>query len=290
MKLFGLPGFVGAATLGALVLAGAPAVSAQSAASLKANGLANLESGNLQGAVDEFTAAISLTPGDATLFANRAAAKTGQSNYGGAVEDYTQVIKLKPKEANGYLLRALASLFQGNVAGAAQDCDKALELDPKDPTLYLYRGIIADCDNNQQGAVDAFGKAIDLGAKSAPLTANYAQLYRAFDLRRQGPDAPLQLEDSEKWQSAWTKTIAGYLSGKVNDAGLLSRAGASAADEKSQKREKAEAYYFTGRMHVINGDNPGAKAAFQASFDLQYPADVQRRLAQVELDRLNATH
>ncbi len=290
MKLPSLFRLVGAAGVGVLVLAGAPALSAQTAASLKASGLAKMKEGSLDDAIVDFTSAIALNPNDPTLYSNRAVAKTGQTNYGGAVEDYGAVIKLRPGQANGYLLRGLANLYMGNIAGAGQDCSKAIELEPSDATYYLYRGLVRDCDNDQAEAITDYAKAMELGAKTAPLMANYAQIYRGLDLRKTGADASGDLGDYAAWTNPWTKAIAGYLSGKLTDAQFLASAGASAKEDKTRQREKAEAYYFTGRVHAQNGDTAGAKAAFSASYDLQYPGDIQRHLAQLEFERLNAAH
>ncbi len=290
MQLPSLFRLVGAVGVGALILAGAPTLSAQTATSLKASGLAKLKGGSLDDAIADFTSAIALNPTDPTLYANRGMAKTGETNYVGAVEDYTEVITLRPNQANGYLLRGLANLYMGNIAGAGQDCSKAIELEPKDATYYLYRGLVRDCNNDQAEAIDDFAKAMELGAKLSPLMANYAQIYRGLDLRKTGTDASGDLGDYAAWQNPWTKAIAGYLSGKLSDAQFLANAGAAAKDDKTRQREKAEAYYFTGRVHAQNGDAAGAKAAFRASYDLQFPGDVQRRLAQVELERLNAAH
>ena len=286
MKLIPLSRFIGAASAGALLVLGVPALSAQTAEELNASGIVKRDGGNLAGAVDDFTAAIALKPNYIQLYANRAVAETGQGSYDGAINDYTEVIKAKPNQANGYLLRGLVNFIKGDLDKAGRDYIKAVELDPKDPTIYLYRGLFFDLNNDQGNAVLDYAKAIDLTAGGDSETANYAQLYRALDLRRRGRGTDEGLANWTKWKNKWTRTLAAYLGGKLADADLIGRAGSDVTDYKSQNREKAEAYYFIGRTHLIAGDTAGAKRNFAASVELQFPADVGRKLAQAELDRM----
>ena len=288
MKSTTLSRLIGAASAGALFLAGVPAVSAQTAAELNASGIVKRDGGNLAGAVDDFTAAIALKPDYIQLYANRAVAETGQGAYDGAIIDYTEVIKAKPNQANGYLLRGLVNFLKGDLDKAGRDYIKAIELDPKDPTLYLYRGLFFDLNNDQGNAVLDYTKTLDLSAGGDSETANYAQLYRGLDLRRRGPGTDQGLTGWTKWKSAWTRNLAAFLSNKLSEADLLGRAGADVQDYKSKNREKAEAYYFVGRVHLIAGDTVGARRNFAASVELQFPADVGRKLAQAELDRMPA--
>jgi lipoprotein NlpI len=133
-----------------------------------------------------------------------------------------------------------------------------------------------------------YTKTLDLTAGGDSETANYAQLYRGLDLRRRGPGTDERLAGWANWRSAWTKNLAAYLESKLSETDLIGRAGADVQDAKSQNREKAEAYYFVGRVHLIAGDTAEARRNFAASVALQFPADVGRKLAQAELDRMPA--
>ncbi|KAK9843424.1 hypothetical protein WJX81_001775 [Elliptochloris bilobata] len=86
-------------------------------------------------AVDLYTQAIELTPGNAILYANRAAAHVRLENYGSALADATSAIDKDPKYIKGYYRRADANLGLGKVRNALNDFRRAAKEHPRDPDL-----------------------------------------------------------------------------------------------------------------------------------------------------------
>ena len=85
--------------------------------------------GDHAGAIEDFTRAIELKPGDAYGYKNRAGVKRELGDYAGAIEDYTQAIKLKPDDPTAYYLRGHSKQDLGQEETAQIDFEKAKELE-----------------------------------------------------------------------------------------------------------------------------------------------------------------
>jgi tetratricopeptide (TPR) repeat protein len=83
-------------------------------------GLAKSESGDYQGAIDDYTQALNLNP-DWCLYYNRASARCRLGDYEGAVDDYTQVLNLNPGDEVSYIRRGYARMQLGDYEGAIND-------------------------------------------------------------------------------------------------------------------------------------------------------------------------
>src|SRR6267154_6267373 len=90
-------------------------------------------------------AASGQTPRTAEGFIDRGIERQGQGDLDGAIEDYTKAISLKPQAmvlAAAYNNRANARIARNDVAGALADYSKAIEVVPTDPENYYNRGVV----------------------------------------------------------------------------------------------------------------------------------------------------
>ena len=88
-------------------------------------------------AVSGYSAALSLDPTSAVLFANRAAAHLKLENYGSALADAGRAIELDPKYVKAYYRRADAAAGLGRVRDALRDFRTAAKVAPRDPDLKI---------------------------------------------------------------------------------------------------------------------------------------------------------
>ncbi len=94
-----------------------------------------------------------------------------------AIQDYTNAIKLKPGEANYYFYRGSAYSRLGNVDLAYTDLNKAIELAPRDSSNYVARAnILMNLMNKPELAIADYNKAIEL----EPNAFNYMQRGAAY--------------------------------------------------------------------------------------------------------------
>ena len=83
--------------------------------------------------------AISLDPGYADAYHNRADVELGTGQYDQALWDYTHAIELRPKDPFRYYARALAYLELKKPLPAIADLTKAISLKPSYANFYLTR-------------------------------------------------------------------------------------------------------------------------------------------------------
>ena len=92
----------------------------------QSRGLSNLELGNYNEAIDDYTKAIKLKPDYAEAFYSRGNSKAKLKDYNGAISDYTKAIEFNPDYLDAYLNRANSKKTLGNPF--CSDYKKACEL------------------------------------------------------------------------------------------------------------------------------------------------------------------
>jgi len=91
-------------------------------------GVEKLNSGDNQGAIEDYTQAIRLDPNYAHAYNNRGLARYNLGDNQGAIEDYTQGINIDPNDADAYNNRGVARYELGDNQGGIEDLEKAAEL------------------------------------------------------------------------------------------------------------------------------------------------------------------
>ena len=92
------------------------------------DGLAAVNRGDWQEAVQHFTQAIKSDPNNAIAYNNRGYCYDELGDYSKAISDYTQAIKLDPKFAMAYYNRGVLYAELKDYKNAMQDAKKACEL------------------------------------------------------------------------------------------------------------------------------------------------------------------
>ncbi len=86
---------------------------------------------DIQGCINDYTAAISHKPNESFLYEQRAFYKMEKKLYTGAKEDYSQAIKLNPNNHHLYFMRASVEKLLGEEDLSNQDFEKAKQLSQK---------------------------------------------------------------------------------------------------------------------------------------------------------------
>jgi tetratricopeptide (TPR) repeat protein len=94
----------------------------------------------------------------------RAVARKARGDMDGAIEDYTQAISLNPSLAEAFSNRGNARFKNGDLDGALKDYEEALRLRPDDADVYYNRAIAWEDKSNPAAAISDFQKYLDLGA------------------------------------------------------------------------------------------------------------------------------
>jgi len=129
---------------------------------LSQRALAYDELGDYQRAVQDYDAAIVLTPNDPSLYLNRGVARIRGGAPAAAIPDYDQAIRLKPDWHLPYFDRAVALSDLGQRAAALADYQRALERKPDDPWIYVGLGEVHASGGDDVAAIAAYDQALKL--------------------------------------------------------------------------------------------------------------------------------
>jgi tetratricopeptide (TPR) repeat protein len=117
---------------------------------------------NLDGAVADLDAAISLDPQNSTAYRMRGSAWMRKRDYDRAMNDAEKAVALDPSDPDALRLRANLLLGRGDPSGALADIEKAISLKPNDMLNFLMRGFVEISLKNPDKAIDDFTTAVNL--------------------------------------------------------------------------------------------------------------------------------
>lgn len=147
-------------------------------------GVDKIQSGNYQGAIENFTQAIQHHADLATAYSNRCLAHLQLGDYQTAIEDCTQAATLAPKNTEAYLNRGLAHYRLGNYQAAIEDNNQVIQLNPNEFRAYYNRGIVRSVLKNHTEAIIDYNQALHQSPKFS--SSQMAELYNDRGLARFG--------------------------------------------------------------------------------------------------------
>jgi len=123
--------------------------------------------GQYANAIADFKQAIALDPNNKAGYYNRGIIEDKLGHYADEIADYNQAIALDPKFADAYSWRSIAKVDLGHYADAIADCDQAIALEPKEFSAYNCRGYayfkVGNSKANYQKAIADYDMAVQLG-------------------------------------------------------------------------------------------------------------------------------
>ncbi len=128
---------------------------------------AQLDLGNYQAAVEDYTAAIGEDPNYVAAYFNRGLAYLKLNQFQAAVDDYTKVIEKNAQDADAYYQRGLAYHRLRNYRAAIADYTQVIRLNPEDATAFINRGLSYSAADDKQSAIADFTQAIRLNPNDA---------------------------------------------------------------------------------------------------------------------------
>lgn len=130
------------------------------------SGNQKLRKKDIEGAIADFSRAISLNPSNGGYFLIRANAKEKKRDYDGAIADYTSALKLAKEDKDVlYITRAEAKERAGDLVGAIVDYTKAIEISPNMANAYRSRGLAKQKKGDTKGAASD----LDMAKRLTPI-------------------------------------------------------------------------------------------------------------------------
>lgn len=116
------------------------------------DGIASLNTGKPEKALESFERAVELDPKGATGYLGRANALNTLGRWERSIADYNRAIDLDPDLANAYVNRGIAYAQLGEAKKAIADYEKALELKPKiDNSPTFIKRLFSNDPNTDKG-------------------------------------------------------------------------------------------------------------------------------------------
>jgi tetratricopeptide (TPR) repeat protein len=143
-------------------------------------GIARWRQGNLHAAIDDFNAALRLSPEEPMIYNNRGNVLLELRQYKEAAKDFGQAIALVPNYGQAYNNRGNASFLLGDHAAAVADYAKAIALMPGNAVPFNGRGKAQLALKRPAGAMRDFSRAIVLNARYGQAYANRAEALMAL--------------------------------------------------------------------------------------------------------------
>jgi len=142
-------------------------------------GTIKINSGDNQGALNDFVVAISLCPTYTEAYYNSGNAKYALGNLQGAVDDFTHALTIDPLYVAAWVNRGNIEAGCGDNAHALSDFTKALTIDTMLVETYSNIGVIKANTGDFEGALSFYAKAI-------AIRPNYANAYLNRGLAKAG--------------------------------------------------------------------------------------------------------
>lgn len=121
------------------------------------------------GAIADFSRAISLEPSNVGYYLIRGNTKKKERDYPGAIADYTRAIKIEREDKDAmYVIRAEAREQMGDLDGAIADYTRAIEISPKFADAYHSRGLVKQKKGDAKGAAADLARAKQLTPAQSP--------------------------------------------------------------------------------------------------------------------------
>jgi tellurium resistance protein TerD len=138
---------------------------AQKAANFSNQGSLNVQKGDFQGAIANFTQALGLNPNIPQAYLGLGIATSKQGNKQQAIYNYDRALQFNPNLAEAYFGRGQVYYELGNKQKAIGDYEQAIRVNPNYGLAYLERGAIRCMLGTKSQAVADFHQAVELFSK-----------------------------------------------------------------------------------------------------------------------------
>ena len=136
-------------------------------------------SGDYQSAIENYSEALKLKPGDARLFYNRGLAHMKAEDPAQAYKDFSDCLTIAPEIYPAWMNRANMNVKMNRLIEALPDYEKAIQLKPDEFLIWYNRGIVYSRLGDAKNAFRDLNEALRLNPYDGPSYSSRADLYFA---------------------------------------------------------------------------------------------------------------
>lgn len=250
----------------------------------RTRGHAYMDMGQDDKAIADETKAIALDPKDVEAHWLRAYAwRYRKKEPAKAVADYTEALKVDPADSSSRTSRADTYEEMGRYAEAAADYDVWIQQNPRGPFGYWARGRMNLVLGKAGAAAADLAKAVSLKPSDA-----YDVLWLHLARAKEGANdaAELQANAAKANRTIWPGPVLDYLTGKIDAAALLTKAGAG--EGKARDTQLCEANLFLGQDDLAKGRRADGLETLQTAARVCDGASHEVRLIRADLQKAGA--
>jgi lipoprotein NlpI len=233
----------------------------------------------------------------AGAYAKRGVQEAKNGDLDGALADFNKVVEIKPDFTEGYAARGFLEQIKGNSDGAMTDYNKTIELNPKLALAYYARGLLNYNLHKFTDALADLRKGCELGldVTNQDNSYNYIWLIRARIGEKDSATKELQTYWNRRntgTPDGWLSKIGSFLTGQLTEPDFFNAA--ANTDNKTDREQHCEAYFYAGSKRLIEGDKTTASdylnkclATGCNPFDVDEITSARAELKIIELPFLN---
>ena len=264
---------------------------------VRARGVALMEEGKHDLAIEALDSAIALRPNDVVAYRNRGMAHRSRDELDLAIQDFTKAIELNPRSSSAYNSRGFTYQLKGDYQRALEDFDKTIELAPNSPSAYRNRantriifGRFAEAASDLERAVKFHeDSAVMKATKYYNETGGYGVVWLHVAKMRAGLDDSAQFAaNAARVDSAgWPRPVISFFQGKLT-ADQLVAGTAAVTDERLRNDQRCGAEFFAGQAAMWKKQPDEARKRFEAVTSTCSKRFTEHAVAVAELARLGA--
>lgn len=129
--------------------------------------IAKSRTGDMSGAEEDYSKAITLSENDPTVYVNRAYLRFEQEMFNASIQDLDQAIEFGSENPDSYYKRGWAKIKQSEYQEAIEDLNKAIERDPENDVYYFRRAYAKYEASSFEDAIGDYDTAIELNNDEA---------------------------------------------------------------------------------------------------------------------------
>lgn len=216
---------------------------------------------DFKGAIKDYNEGLDLKKNFPGALVNRGLAKARLGNIKGAIRDYERALRAESGYARAFYLRGNAVFRQGNIKGAMSDFNRAIRSNPLLAGPYIMRGLFYYAQDYFPKALEDFTFGLRLIKDEGGKDYVNLWLWLTHSRRNEPEKAQLGLQKylkkrSQRETGDWYEEIAHFLLGEIDEENLLTAA--VSQDQKLEKEQLCEAYFYAAQIHLLNNDKAGA--------------------------------
>jgi len=138
--------------------------------------------GNTESALSDLNTAALLRPEYPGIYYSRGVTHFMTKQFEKAIEDYNKFIQKEPRESDVYVNRGTTYLFMKDTTAAMNDYNRAISLNFSNTDAYMKRGHLFSLQKKLKDAINDFDKAIKLDSTNSMAFFNRGLVY--YDMKK----------------------------------------------------------------------------------------------------------